>query len=939
MSVAASDVSDVFVSYRRKNVDFTKQLVDALQAAGKEVWIDWEDIPPGSVGFADDIKRGLEGSDAFICVLSPDYLDSTYCVDMELGYALQLKKKIIPVVLHKFEDLQIPEGIGHINWIYFTPHAGQENKFDDSLKLVLQALDQDLDHARYHKKLALRALEWDGNAREVSYLLSGEEIVDAESWITRSVEKSPLPTDLHGDYIIYSRKQHIRRQRQILATVTTSLIIAIFMGIVAFMLYREAEQQRQLAERRTDIAVSLAMANDAQVALGDGLPDRALALVNQSTDIDSPPLTSRTVLSEVINSNGTRHRLEGHTEQVLDVDYHPTEPLAATASSDGTLRIWDVTNGETLTTLDAHTDWVTVVAFSPDGERLFSGSGNGEAIIWETENWQDVLRFDGHALGFASADFNGTGDQILTTGCIERDDASLCIDSDIAIWDVETGENVRFFELFHAGGVNKAVFSADGTRALSGGDDAKMIYWDATTGTPIIELEMHTEAVFDVAFLPGEAQALSASGDKFIILWDLETGEMVRQYVGHEGRVLGIDVTTDGTRFATSSEDTSMILWDMQTGADLMRYAEHTSLINDVALSPDGSLVLSGSQDADARLWDLESGNNLRTFRELPWRVVHGLGITSDETVLVAGDLQGNLAAWDISMRDQQTVLYQMDFPDRDIMALGMSPDDSYYVLGFDNGDIIRMDMQTGEEINRWNGHDGNYLRALNVLPDGERVLSCGEDNKLILWNAADGELIREYTGHENWVLHCTINAAGTHALSASSDFNVGYWDINSGELIHMLEGHTDFVWAADFNEDETQAISASRDQTLIRWDLVTGDQLALLENGHSSAVTMVRYMPDDRYALSGSRDTAIVMWDLVSGTPVQILQGHEETVWGMHFSPDGRRLFSAASDTTVREWQLNYGLDDQKAWSANVRYIRPLTDIEAAPYDSIFDE
>ena len=65
----ASEFSDVFVSYRRLDVDFVKRLVEDLQKDGKEVWVDWEDIPPGVEGFADEIKRGLEGADTFIAVL------------------------------------------------------------------------------------------------------------------------------------------------------------------------------------------------------------------------------------------------------------------------------------------------------------------------------------------------------------------------------------------------------------------------------------------------------------------------------------------------------------------------------------------------------------------------------------------------------------------------------------------------------------------------------------------------------------------------------------------------------------------------------------------------------------------------------------------------------------------------------------------------------
>lgn len=90
--MTAGDFSDVFISYRRVDFEFTKKLVDALIEAGKEVWVDWEDIPPGSVGFSADIKRGLEGTDAFIAILTPDYLTSSYCVELELRYAIELKR-------------------------------------------------------------------------------------------------------------------------------------------------------------------------------------------------------------------------------------------------------------------------------------------------------------------------------------------------------------------------------------------------------------------------------------------------------------------------------------------------------------------------------------------------------------------------------------------------------------------------------------------------------------------------------------------------------------------------------------------------------------------------------------------------------------------------------------------------------------------------------
>ena len=205
--------TDAFVSYRRLDVDFVKQFVDALKSGGKEVWVDWEDLPPGAEQFTEEIKRGIEGADAFIAILSPGYLESTYCVDLELGYAAELSKKIIPVVYQKFEDYPIPPSIGHINWIYFTPHAGHDNTFEDSLPRVVEALDIDFDYVRDHTRLLQRARAWDINDRRHSYLLTGDELAAGESFLIQSATKDPAATVIHYEYVQDSRKWENQKTR------------------------------------------------------------------------------------------------------------------------------------------------------------------------------------------------------------------------------------------------------------------------------------------------------------------------------------------------------------------------------------------------------------------------------------------------------------------------------------------------------------------------------------------------------------------------------------------------------------------------------------------------------------------------------------------------------------------------------------------------------
>jgi WD40 repeat protein len=51
--------------------------------------------------------------------------------------------------------------------------------------------------------------------------------------------------------------------------------------------------------------------------------------------------------------------------------------MLATASSDGTVKLWNVATGELILTLDGHTSLVTDLAISPDGSRLYSASNDG----------------------------------------------------------------------------------------------------------------------------------------------------------------------------------------------------------------------------------------------------------------------------------------------------------------------------------------------------------------------------------------------------------------------------------------------------------------------------------------------------------------------------------------------------------------------------------
>ncbi|MBI3966290.1 MAG: protein kinase [Chloroflexi bacterium] len=77
--------------------------------------------------------------------------------------------------------------------------------------------------------------------------------------------------------------------------------------------------------------------------------------------------------------------LLGHVGAVWSVAFAPGGDLLASASEDRSVRLWDLTRGESRAMLEGHTDGVRSVAFAPDGRAVASGANDGSIRIWTVE--------------------------------------------------------------------------------------------------------------------------------------------------------------------------------------------------------------------------------------------------------------------------------------------------------------------------------------------------------------------------------------------------------------------------------------------------------------------------------------------------------------------------------------------------------------------------
>ncbi|MEO8610039.1 MAG: toll/interleukin-1 receptor domain-containing protein [Chloroflexota bacterium] len=164
---------NMFISYSRKDKEFAEKLVTALEAQGRDIWIDYEDIPFASEWW-DEICGGIESSEAAVFIISPDSLDSKVC-GLEVNYAIKNNKRLIPILYRDATDrTNVPTEISHLNWIYFnTPDI-----FDQSYHKLLETVDTDLSALKQHTRLLIRAKEWEKKGHSTSLLLRGDDLAD-----------------------------------------------------------------------------------------------------------------------------------------------------------------------------------------------------------------------------------------------------------------------------------------------------------------------------------------------------------------------------------------------------------------------------------------------------------------------------------------------------------------------------------------------------------------------------------------------------------------------------------------------------------------------------------------------------------------------------------------------------------------------------------------
>ncbi|ORY14591.1 U4/U6 small nuclear ribonucleo protein-like protein Prp4 [Clohesyomyces aquaticus] len=274
----------------------------------------------------------------------------------------------------------------------------------------------------------------------------------------------------------------------------------------------------------------------------------------------------------------------GHQDLATGIDWRPraTLPESGISSSElnlasggggGKIQLWSLEDDKPLSTLEGHTDRVCRIEFHPSGRYLASASNDTTWRLWDVETCQEILLQEGHSKEVFAVSFNTDGSLLASTG----------LDSIGRVWDIRTGRVIYIMES-HIKPIHGVDWSTDGYRLITGSGDGFMKCWDLRamretnsigansggvtdlrwykgTDGPAKNVPMGTDE--DGGYIPKKASTVIVSSgfDKNVKIFSADDWALCKTLKGHQSPVLSTDISRDAAWIVSGGKDRTVKLW------------------------------------------------------------------------------------------------------------------------------------------------------------------------------------------------------------------------------------------------------------------------------------------------------------------------------------------------------------------------------------------
>ncbi len=553
-----------------------------------------------------------------------------------------------------------------------------------------------------------------------------------------------------------------------------------------------------------------------------------------------PPLASLRIWNTITGAvEKTLVWEELRRAQCTRAAFLPDSDKILSASSDGTLRIWDWQVGQEQLSFRICDRGLQDMALSPDGVLVAAMDRQGVIYLWNRAAGEMPKQLPRVPKSAAPLAFSPDGKQLA---CVGRSGPLGYV------WDVETATLIRTVNTDKGEDYGQSVtFSPDGKFLCASSLAQKEIFvWDATTGAEIRRLKTDPLEPNLLAISPDSQWIATAPmWHTFWRAWNLRTGEIISPGVpANDAHTTRLIFSPDGETLYTAGEDYTARAWESRTGRQ--RWLErHGHWVRGLALSHDGRFAATSSLDDTVRLLDASDGRQIHSLpghghvggrREVAFRL-------GDRDLVSWGD-DMHLRIWDVATGEtsSENVLHPdgLDVPEGAAGALeraqpgdwrfelgpaAATPDGRWFVVPFRNSFRV-FDIATGKQDRSFGQIEGGY-KDVALSPTGSLLLSSewvsqGDYHLLRLCDLASGEKRFEWKVWGPSAGPVTFSPDGMRFAAASGgpQPRVAIYRPEAEEPTLTLPVMPAGVQCMAISPDARLLATGLRDTTVLVWDL-----------------------------------------------------------------------------------------------------------------------
>lgn len=327
---------------------------------------------------------------------------------------------------------------------------------------------------------------------------------------------------------------------------------------------------------------------------------------------------------------------------VVSLSFSPDRLEILILTAKGTINRMNIHSMQHIIISESHTGSIVAVAFAAgQNDRFATASNDGTIRVWDL----------GEYAVMATAGPKRDQDPGVTPTCLAFSDCLLSGWSDgrVLAHSAETGALLWFIENAHVGGVTALCLSHNRRFILTGGPAGEVRLWELRSRELISHLKEHVAKVTSLTLFNNDTVAISASRDRCILQWDLKSERRTQCKMQRMGGINSVILSQDESNMISVGQEKKLVYWG--SGSDLPVYQVFLDGERDegrcLAKSNCGRYIVTGGTMGTLRVWEYATGKTLCTATGHSG-IICGVSFSPDDRQIVSVGDDGSIFIWNV---------------------------------------------------------------------------------------------------------------------------------------------------------------------------------------------------------------------------------------------------------------------------------------------------